>query len=82
MLSLTDDLEFVVHTNQNVLDIRFAAKSTASRADAGCYGITKCAEAHVAVFQERGPVRYEHPFNATTNRPAGLSAGDLANLAT
>ena len=64
MLSLTDDLEFVVHTNQNVLDIRFAAKSTASRADAGCDSITERAESHVVVFQKRGPMWHKHPFDA------------------
>ena len=43
-------LELVVHTDQHVLDIRFAAKSAASRAKAGIYGIAKGAEAHVVVF--------------------------------
>src|SRR5215813_10690380 len=75
-------LKFVVHTQQNILDIglgvedRVAAIHEAGKAR-GSF------KAHKIVFDEHGPVRHEHPLNTTAGCPAGATvAGNFANLLT
>ena len=66
--SLLRSPESVVHANQNSALGRFdaAAGQTGNSAE---YGVAR-AEVHVITFQKCRPVRREHPFNATTDRPA------------
>ena len=79
-------LEFVVHTEQNILKVRFGAESMGcarTARDADLRGITIGAEAHEIVFEKHRPVRYEHPFDTATNRPPRpVAARDFANLRT
>ena len=63
--------EPVVHADQDSGLGRFGAEGAdASWTGRGEYGAIARAEVHPIPFQKRRPVRREHPFNATTNRPA------------
>src|SRR4029077_14017387 len=66
-------IESVIHADQDTGRGRFVTKATTKltdRADRGDYIAIGRAEVHVVAFQKCRPVRREHPFNATTNRPA------------
>ena len=59
------------------MNIRFGADVTKTTT-----GNILRAEAHEIVFGEYRPVRREHPFGTTADRPAGPGVRDLANLRT
>jgi hypothetical protein len=63
--------ESVVHADQGSGLGCFGAPGTAGRTgNRGECSPTVRAEVHVITFQKRRPARREHPFNATTDRPA------------
>ena len=62
-----------------VLKPQPAAQTDAARGD---YIAIGRAEVHVVAFQKCRPMRREHPFNATTNRPACSGPVGTANVKT
>src|SRR5262245_6709264 len=67
-------IEPVVQADQDRGCFRVGAEDTTSKTgrtntDAG-YSMGVVAEVHVVAFQKRRPAAREHPFNATTGRPA------------
>src|ERR1022692_1857099 len=71
----------VVHTDQDITLGRFGGDGVdgcAGADDGHAHAARVRAEVHVITFQKRRPVRCEHPFNATTDRPAGPGVGGLA----
>jgi len=67
-------LELIVHAHQDILNIGFGAQDGTNAASTANYEArTPRAEAHVVVFNEERPMRYEHPFDATASRPAGAA---------
>ena len=78
-------IEFVVHADQDSGRGRFGTEATTNgtdRTDRGDYIAIGRAEVHVVAFQKCRPMRREHPFNATTNRPACSGPVGTANLKT
>ena len=63
--------ESVVHADQDSGLGCFGVQGTAGRTgNRGEYSPTVRAEVHVITFEKCRPARREHPFNATTDRPA------------
>src|SRR4029077_20764843 len=78
-------IESVVHADQDSGRGRFGTEGTTSGTgnDArGDYIAIGRAEVHVVAFQKCRPMRREHPFNATTNRPACSGPVGTANVKT
>ena len=79
-------IESVVHADQDSGRGRFGTEGTTSGTDrdgrGGDYIAIGRAEVHVVAFQKCRPMRREHPFNATTNRPACSGPVGTANLKT
>ena len=69
---MAEDLELVVHTDQHVLDVAFSAEGAARCTDTRVHRVAECAKAHLVVFEERRPMRPEHPLGASASRPTGL----------
>jgi len=67
----TLEIEFVVHTSQDILDIRFGTGIDDASATTACKGRTLRAEAHEVVFGKHRPLRCEPPFDTGTDCPAG-----------
>ena len=81
--SVASVLEFEVHADQNVLGICFDVDAAAANTSASIGpGPATRAEVHVIVFQENRPLRNEHPFDTTADRPAGRVVRDLRHLRT
>src|SRR5450830_737366 len=69
----------VVHTDQDITLGRFGGNGVYNRrVHTSSHAARVRAEVHVITFQKRRPVRCEHPFDATTNRPAGPGVRGLA----
>src|SRR6476620_9782161 len=78
-------IESVVHADQDSGRGRFGTEGTTSRTGnevRGDYIAIGRAEVHVVAFEKCRPMRREHPFNATTNRPACSGPVGTANIKT
>src|SRR5262245_16211754 len=74
--------ESVVHANQHSGRLRVGVEGTTSNrtANRAEYNMVVIAEVHVVAFQKRRPAPREHPFNATTGRPACSGPIEIAKV--
>src|SRR5262245_56505271 len=80
-------IESVVHADQDSGRCHMRVESTTNNPTiinlAGAeYRVIVIAEVHVVAFQKHRPAPGEHPFNATTGRPACSGPAELAKVKT